>query len=71
MEQTFKYKIRTVDNKELFDKVIFNYTGLFYKIYNNLELNEDKEFINSCLAKHSVGQSPPPKGRGLSREAQG
>ena len=57
MEQTFKYKIRNMDNQSAFDKAEYNYTGLFHKLYNNLELSEDKGFINECLSKFNLDKT--------------
>lgn len=57
MEQTYKYKIRTVDDVELFDKILYDYTGLFFKLFNNLELSEDKGFIEECLEKFGVDKT--------------
>jgi len=57
LEQTFKYKIKKVDNLDLFEKQIYNYTGLFYKMYNNLELSEDIGFINECKKSFNIDKT--------------
>lgn len=57
MQQTFNYKIQSTDNDELFDLVFYNHTGLFYKLYNNLELSEDKSFIKECLDNFQVDKT--------------
>ena len=45
---TLKLKYNT-DNVETINDFVYHYTGLFYKIYNNPELMEDKTFISENL----------------------
>lgn len=53
VQQTFKFKIKHIyDNNNLLDDYIYQYTGLFYKLYNNFELSQDKYFIKSCLEQY-------------------
>ena len=45
--KTIKLKIKSSSNN--FSPIINQYTGLFYKLYNNLELSSDQGFIKACL----------------------
>ena len=45
--KTIKLNIKSTSSD--FSPIITQYTGLFYKIYNNLELSEDNTFIHDCL----------------------
>lgn len=55
MQQTFKFKIKHIyDNNNLLDDYIYQYTGLFYKLYNNFELSQDKLFIDDCLEQYPL-----------------
>ena len=44
---TLKLKIKAVDQPDLLEEYISNYTHAFYKLYNNLELIADNAFIKS------------------------
>ena len=57
MEQTFKFPISYIDNQESLNSMIFNYTGLFYKLFNNMEFIEDKGFIKECQEKFNIDRS--------------
>lgn len=46
---TEKLHIKSISNLNILQDIISNYTNLFYKLYNNLELLDDKDFIEeSC-----------------------
>ena len=46
-----KYNISEED-KVVIDDIVYQYTGLFYKLYNNYELSEDKNFIKENLTNY-------------------
>ena len=46
---TIKVKIDSCSDKQLLSQYVTAYTGLFYKIYNNLELMSDPDFISDNL----------------------
>jgi IS605 OrfB family transposase len=51
---TLKFKIKSVSNEQLLDDYIRQYTGLYYKLYNNAELLEDKTFAKEMLSQFSL-----------------
>lgn len=54
MLQTFKYKIKSNNNNIEMDNIIHQYTGLFFKLYNNIELAEDKTFKDECKVNFNL-----------------
>ena len=50
--KTIKLNIKS--STESFDEYIYQATGLFYKMYNNIELVEDKEFRLKCLKEFNL-----------------
>ena len=46
---SLKLAIKSCSNKPLLGDYISNYTGLYYKLYNNPDLMEDKDFTKSQL----------------------
>ena len=40
------------EDKEVIDTVVYEYTSLFYKLYNNFELSQDKNFIKQNLSDY-------------------
>ena len=51
LEQTLVYKVISIDKPKEFNDIVFDYTGLFYKLYNHFEESEDKNFERECLNK--------------------
>jgi IS605 OrfB family transposase len=47
---TLKLKISSISDSELLSEYISSYTGLFYKLYNNPELMNDKVFIQQNIS---------------------
>ncbi len=52
--QTIKSKITSVSSPEILKNSVFQSTGLFYKLYNNPELLEDKMFKQEMLSKFDL-----------------
>ena len=52
--QTLKAKNKFVSHPEPLKDAVFQSTGLFYKLYNNAELLEDKGFKQELLSKNSL-----------------
>ena len=52
---TLKRNIKYNSEPQLLNEYVYQYTGLFYKLYNNAELLEDKDFAKEMPAKK--GQS--------------
>jgi len=57
MDTTYKFKIKHINNVSLLDDVIFRYTGLYHKLYNNIELSKNLEFIDYCLKRFNVDKT--------------
>ena len=57
MQQTLNYKILSFDNKEVFDNIVYNYTGLFRRLYKYMEESADKRFIDKCLSDFKVDKT--------------
>jgi IS605 OrfB family transposase len=53
---TYNFDIKSIDNVKAFDDVVFNYTGLFQKLYNNFELSVDKQTIFDYCNKFNVSR---------------
>lgn len=49
--RTLKLKIKSCDNVKLLSEYVSEYTGAYYKLFNNLELSQDSIFINSLSNK--------------------
>jgi IS605 OrfB family transposase len=54
---TYNFNIKSIDNVQVFDTTVFNYTGLFQKLYNNFELSGDKQTIVDYCNKFNVSRS--------------
>lgn len=52
--KTLKAKNKFVSHPDILKDVIFQSTGLFYKLYNNAELLEDKGFKQELLSENSL-----------------
>jgi hypothetical protein len=52
--QTLKAKNKFISHPNILKDASFQSTGLFYKLYNNAELLEDKGFKKELLAKNSL-----------------
>ena len=51
MEQTLIYNIKQSEDAKKLKKVFFDYTGLFYRLYNHFEESTDKNFIANCIER--------------------
>lgn len=51
---TLKEKIHSVSDETTLKKVAFQSTGIFYKLYNNPELLEDKSFKKELISKNDL-----------------
>lgn len=54
---SMKFKIVEVSDRKLYDEFIYNITGLINKLFNNLELGEDKDTITEYLTKFNVDKT--------------
>lgn len=54
---SMKFKIIKVSDRKLYDEFTYNVTGLINKLFNNLELGEDKNTITEYLAKFNVDKT--------------
>jgi hypothetical protein len=54
MFPTFILDIKLIDNKQAFDRQVYNYTGLFYKLYNNFELSKDKSTVDEWKKQYNA-----------------
>ena len=49
MNQTFNFDIKAVDDKDYFDQILYDQTGLYYRIHSNPSLITNEFFVEDCL----------------------
>lgn len=54
---SMKFRITKVSNSDYYNQYVYNITGLINKLFNNLELGEDKNIISEYLRKFNVDKT--------------